>query len=83
MAVKRSTFAAESWAAQISRRNTKGTLEASPLSVACWVDGRDYFFFAVFFAAFFAGAFLAAFLVAICLFSLSMVCIETATVNCS
>ena len=41
-----------------------------------------YFFFAVFFAAFlaafFAGAFLAAFFVAICLFSLSMVYIDSA-----
>jgi len=39
-----------------------------------------YFFLAAFFtaflAAFFAGAFLAAFLVAICLFSLSMGCID-------
>ena len=40
-----------------------------------------YFFFATFFAAFFAGAFLAAFLVAICLFSLSMVCIDSAKTN--
>jgi hypothetical protein len=37
-----------------------------------------YFFFAAFFAAFFAGAFLAAFLVAICLFSLSTVCVDSA-----
>jgi len=38
-----------------------------------------YFFFAAFFTTFFfAGAFLAAFLVAICLFSLSMVCIDSA-----
>jgi hypothetical protein len=57
-------------ARRIVPRNTKGTLEASPLSVACLVDGRDYFFFAAFFAAFFAGAFLAAFFVAIFLFSL-------------
>jgi hypothetical protein len=40
-----------------------------------------YFFFAAFFAAFFAGAFLAAFLVAICLFSLSMGCIDSAIVK--
>jgi hypothetical protein len=39
-----------------------------------------YFFFAAFVAAFFAGTFLAAFLVAICLFSLSMVCIDPAIV---
>ena len=64
-------------------RNTKGTLEASPLSVACLVDGRDYFFFAAFFAAFFAGAFLAAFLVAICLFSLFDGLHRNCNMNCS
>jgi hypothetical protein len=37
-----------------------------------------YFFF---FATFFAGAFLAAFLVAICLFSLSMTCIDSANLT--
>jgi hypothetical protein len=53
----------------------RGTLEASPSSVA-FVVGSRYFFFAAFFAAFFAG-FLAAFFVAICLFSLSMGCIDS------
>jgi hypothetical protein len=61
-----------------SPETLRGTLEASPRSVAFlgWI--ARYFFFAAFFAAFFAGAFLAAFLVAICLFSLSMVCIDPA-----
>jgi hypothetical protein len=48
-------------------KTLKGTLEAPPLALPCWLI--RYFFFAVFFAGafFFTGAFL----VAICLFSLS------------
>jgi hypothetical protein len=59
-------------------RNTEGALEAPPEVLPFGWMTRDYFFFAAFLTAFFAGAFLAAFLVAICLFSLSMVCIVPA-----
>jgi hypothetical protein len=63
--------------AVILPRHTEGDALKHPPRVlpCCWIV-RYYFFFAAFFAAFFAGAFLAAFLVAICLFSLSMGCID-------
>ena len=68
-------------------RNTEGDALNVPLGVAFlllpfhW--SSRYFFFAAFLAAFFTAFFAGAFLVAICLFSLSMVCIDSAIIYCS